>query len=131
MSAIFYIMLTGKIIPSDKTLLILLILFLLIGMWAIAEMKFRFNIFPALLSNSSLVTSGPYRYIRNPMYSSIIFMMLILIINDFTYARLTVWLLLIAIFITKINIEEKILEREFPSYDEYRTRSKRLIPFIF
>ena len=131
MSAIFYIMLTGEIIPSKKILLLLLILSLLIGFWAIVEMKFRFNIFPALLSNSSLVTSGPYRFIRNPMYTSIIFMMLILLINDFSYPRLIIWIFLILIFIAKINIEEKILLKEFTSYPEYKAKTKRLIPFIF
>ncbi|MCB0729194.1 MAG: methyltransferase [Ignavibacteria bacterium] len=131
MSAIFYIMLTGEIIPSKKIFLLLLILSLLIGFWAIVEMKFRFNIFPALLSNSSLVTSGPYRFIRNPMYTSIIFMMLILLINDFSYPRLIIWIFLILIFIAKINIEEKILLKEFTSYPEYKAKTKRLIPFIF
>lgn len=131
MSAILFIMLTGDIIPSKKILLLLLILSLLIGFWAIVEMKFRFNIFPALLSNSSLVTSGPYRFIRNPMYTSIIFMMLILLINDFSYPRLIIWIFLILIFIAKINIEEKILLKEFTSYPEYKAKTKRLIPFIF
>ena len=131
MSAIFYIMLTGEIIPSKKIFLLLLILSLLIGFWAIVEMKFRFNIFPALLSNSSLVTSGPYRFIRNPMYTSIIFMMLIMIINNFSYTRLLIWIFLILIFLAKINIEEKILLKEFTSYPEYKAKTKRLIPFIF
>jgi protein-S-isoprenylcysteine O-methyltransferase Ste14 len=131
MSAILFILLTGAIIPSGNLLLILLILFLLVGLWAMAEMKFRFNIFPALLNNSSLITSGPYRFIRNPMYTSIIFMMLILVINEFSYIRMFIWIILIFIFLYKINIEEKILAKEFPEYPEYRSVTKKLIPFIF
>jgi len=58
-------------------------------------------------------------------------MMLILVINEFSYIRMFIWIILIFIFLYKINIEEKILAKEFPEYPEYRSVTKKLIPFIF
>ncbi len=95
------------------------------------EMKFRFNIFPQLLKNSLFITSGPYKIVRHPMYTSIIFITLIWIINEFSIIRLMAWLLLIFVLNGKTLYEEKILQKEFPEYYEYQAKTKRLIPFLY
>ncbi|MEO8210776.1 MAG: isoprenylcysteine carboxylmethyltransferase family protein [bacterium] len=122
---------TGSIFPSDIILLILGIIFLLFGFWAIAEMKFRFNVLPELLKNSSLVTSGPFKFVRHPIYTSLILITLIWIINDFSFMRLGVWILLFVILNIKLEYEEKILTKQFPEYKDYKRNTNKLIPFIY
>ena len=129
--SIIFIMLTGKIIPSNPVLFIFLIISLLFAIWAMAEMKFRFNIFPALLQNSSLVTSGPFKLVRHPIYSSLLLMTMIWIFSDPTLPRIIVWLILTGVLNLKIHIEEKILTGEFPDYIDYKSKTKKLIPFIY
>ncbi len=131
LGCIFFLMKTGSIIPSNSFLLVIEIILFVFGIWAMIEMNLRFNIFPELLKNSNLITSGPYRYIRNPMYSATIFITLIWIINESSYLRLAVWILLVIILNIKLTYEEKILLKEFPNYTEYKMNSKKLIPFIF
>lgn len=131
LACIIFIILTGDVIPTDIFLLIPGIMFMIIAFLSMAEMKFRFNIVPELLENSSLVTSGPFKYVRHPIYTSLIFMTLILIINDFSFLRFAVWLILVAVLNVKLNYEEKILAREFPDYIFYKSKSKKLIPFIY
>ena len=126
-----YLAITGPIIPSDVILLAAEIIFVLFGMWAMAEMKFRFNIFPSLLNNSSLTASGPYKLVRHPMYTSTIFITLIWMINDFTYIRAFAWILLVIVLCIKTFYEEKILEEEFPEYSNYKNKTKKLIPFLY
>ena len=130
-ASIMYLAITGSIIPSSAFLLILELLFVLFGLWAMAEMKFRFNIFPSLLNNSSLISSGPYKLVRHPMYTSTIFITLIWIINDFTYIRLSAWIMLVIVLNLKTFYEEKILDEEFPEYKIYKSKTKKLIPFLY
>ena len=45
----------------------------LIGLWAVQTMHLgRFNIIPDPMPDIQLVTTGPYRFIRHPMYFSIL-----------------------------------------------------------
>ncbi len=126
-----YLAITGAIIPTDVILLTAEIIFVLFGIWAMAEMKFRFNIFPSLLDNSTLTSSGPYKLVRHPMYTSTILITLIWLINDFTFIRTISWILLVAVLIIKTFYEEKILDEEFPEYSSYKRKTKRIIPFLY
>ncbi len=96
-----------------------------------AEMKFRFNILPELLKETSLVTSGPFKLVRHPIYTSIIFITLIWIINDFSFTRLGACVLLVIILNIKLQYEEKILIKEFSEYNNYQTKTKKIIPFVY
>jgi protein-S-isoprenylcysteine O-methyltransferase Ste14 len=128
---IVFLMRTGSVIPSNKVLLFLEIIFAVFGFWGMAAMKFRFSIFPEPLKNSSLVTSGPYKFVRHPIYTSILFITLIWLINDFSLIRCSVWILLIIILNIKSEHEEKILTGKFPGYENYKLKSKKIIPFLY
>jgi protein-S-isoprenylcysteine O-methyltransferase Ste14 len=128
---IIYIGVSGNILPVNSAMFILELICIVTGVWAMTEMKFRFNIFPSLIKNSFLITSGPFSYVRNPMYSATIFITLIWIINDFSYLRLSAWILLIIVLNIKIIFEEEVLSKEFPDYNNYKNKTKKLIPFIY
>jgi protein-S-isoprenylcysteine O-methyltransferase Ste14 len=78
-----------------------------------------------------LVTSGPYRFVRHPIYSGI------LAGGIGTAVALNwSWLIVVAIsgiyFIYSATVEERYLTKEFPvAYPEYRRSTKMLIPFLF
>jgi len=78
-----------------------------------------------------LVTSGPYHYIRHPIYSGILLAMLGTAIALSIY-----WLLIFAVsavyFIYSAGVEEQLMLRQFPKvYQLYKSKTKMLIPFIF
>ena len=78
-----------------------------------------------------LVTTGPYRYIRHPIYSGVILAMV-----GTALAVGLIWLLiagaLAAYFVYSATVEERNLERLFPAtYPAYKRSTKMLIPFIF
>jgi protein-S-isoprenylcysteine O-methyltransferase Ste14 len=126
-----YILISEKFIPDNIILQILFVISLLPGISAILIMKFNFNIAPDLKSGAIFVSKGPYKYIRHPMYSTIIFCLICLIINYFTIIRLIVYLILITVLIIKMNFEEKILLKEFNDYKDYILKTKRIIPFLY
>jgi protein-S-isoprenylcysteine O-methyltransferase Ste14 len=78
-----------------------------------------------------LVTTGPYRSIRNPIYSG-----LILALIGTTIA--VSWIYVIAVvvlgsyFTYAAIVEERNMESTFPdTYPQYKRSTKRLVPFVF
>jgi protein-S-isoprenylcysteine O-methyltransferase Ste14 len=77
-----------------------------------------------------LVTSGPYRKVRHPIYSGIILAMVGTAVGVSLY-----WLVAVAIlggyFLYSAVIEERNMVSTFPdSYPEYKSSTKMLIPYV-
>lgn len=103
-----------------------------IGAYAILVMKLgNLHIMPHPVKNAQIVLHGPYRYIRHPMYISVLLTTLVLIAGDFSATKLVIRLILAADLIVKLEYEEKLLVLRFPAYETYRQQTKRLIPFLY
>jgi protein-S-isoprenylcysteine O-methyltransferase Ste14 len=77
-----------------------------------------------------LVTSGPYRRVRHPIYSGMILAMIGTTIAVSLYWLIAV-VLLGAYFAYSAVMEERLMSRLFPdSYPEYKRSTKMLIPFV-
>jgi protein-S-isoprenylcysteine O-methyltransferase Ste14 len=78
-----------------------------------------------------LVTSGPYRFVRHPIYTGI------LVASLGTAVALSwAWLIAVALagvyFIYSATVEERYLTEQFPdAYPAYKRSTKMLIPFLY
>lgn len=77
-----------------------------------------------------LVTSGPYRFVRHPIYSGLLVAILGTAIATNIY-----WLIALALaavyFVYSATVEERLMSASFPAaYSTYRARTKMLIPFV-
>ena len=81
----------------------------------------------------TLITKGTYRYIRHPIYSSLILLIGGYSLAFFSIASTILFLIILGPFIIyRIKAEEKQLLELFGSeYLEYMQRTKRIIPFIY
>ncbi len=104
-------------------ILIILIAFIIM-LVSIKDLGRNLSPFPRPIRNSSLVTSGIYRFTRHPMYYSLIFISTgVFIIKLSTYYLfLTISLALIIKF--KIALEEKYLINKFKNYLVYKNEVK-------
>ncbi len=79
--------------------------------------------------NEELTTTGPYAYVRNPLYLGSLIMAI-----GFAVAARSVWVLLVmvvmffAIYLPVIRAEETFLRHTFPNFDEYAQNVPRLLP---
>jgi protein-S-isoprenylcysteine O-methyltransferase Ste14 len=101
------------------------------AVWARAHIGRNWGMPMSLRQDHELVTSGPYAYVRHPIYTGLILAMI-----GSALAVGLLWLLLFALyfayFIISARIEEKMMLAQFPdAYPAYRRRTKMLIPFVF
>jgi len=126
------ILVSGPWVAGNGWFLTLELSGILLVVWAIFTMRItKVNVFPEVRTTSRLVTNGPYRWIRHPMYTAGLMILLALVCESFSYWRGFWWVLLAADLVAKLRYEEKLLGEVFDDYEAYRLRTWRLVPWIF
>ena len=103
--------------------LIIIISFIIL-LVAIKDLGRNLSPFPRPLNNSNLVTTGIYRFMRHPMYYSLIFISFGVFITKLSiyYLFLSISLALIIKF--KVALEEQYLNNKFKNYLLYKKEVK-------
>ncbi len=97
----------------------------------IAMQKSKLRILPEPSATATLITNGPYRFIRHPMYTAILLGSTGLLIHQFTLVRLVLIIALAIVLLIKLGWEEKMLSQKFEGYKNYMKQTQKLFPFIF
>jgi protein-S-isoprenylcysteine O-methyltransferase Ste14 len=116
---------------SSPFSILLFMIGLLFGIWAIKHNKIgNFNIQPKLKEHSKLITSGIYQYIRHPMYTSVIIMMLSFFLSTPTLIEALFFVALIITLLLKAKKEESLWLKHDIEYKHYKERTKFFVPYI-
>ncbi len=100
-----------------------------LGLWAVAANRpGNFRIVPELKPGAHLVQTGPYRWIRHPMYTAVLLLTLGGLLCQWAPLRLLAWLTLGTVLYAKSLREERLLAVQFPDYAAYRARTHRFLP---
>lgn len=79
----------------------------------------------------SVVQTGPYRWIKHPLYFSEEIATVGVVLQYLTPVTVMVLVLHIAVQISRILYEEDLLRRNCPEYAGYETSRWRLIPYVW
>jgi protein-S-isoprenylcysteine O-methyltransferase Ste14 len=110
-----------------------IIIGMLIRLIAIKQLGRFFTVDVTIRKDHQLMQSGFYKYLRHPSYSGSILSFLGFGLSWNNWLGLViVFVPIVFIFIYRIHVEEKVLTQQFGIvYSDYKSRSKRLIPFVY
>lgn len=91
----------------------------------------NFNIRPMPKIHGVLVTTGPYRWIRHPMYTSVLLGGAALAWTSSPLLGWVTWSALAIVLFKKSTLEERWMCVKHPGYAAYLLRSKRFLPWLF
>jgi protein-S-isoprenylcysteine O-methyltransferase Ste14 len=103
---------------------------LALAVWARVHLGRNWGMPMTERAEPELVTSGPYRLVRHPIYSGILLGILGTALATNLYLLLAFGVAL-AYFAYSATVEERLLTETFPdAYPSYRARTKMLIPYV-
>lgn len=79
----------------------------------------------------ALIRSGPYRWIRHPIYTAVCLFAWAGIAANGSTRALLLGALLTAGAVVRIACEERLLTARYPEYGEYARSTNRMVPFVF
>ncbi|MBI1395064.1 MAG: hypothetical protein GC151_03710 [Betaproteobacteria bacterium] len=127
--------LTGHVLAATPTGRVVQALGVALALWAFAVMiraqGRMFRISPIPEGHRTLVRSGPYRWIRHPMYASIFLVVTPPVAEWRTGPGVLLLVSLALVIVSKLQFEERLLLDRFPGYADYRRATARIIPFLY
>ena len=81
--------------------------------------------------NNKLVVTGFYKYVRHPIYSSVMIVALVLLLSNPSFPSFVIFAVLIYIQDIKASFEEESLTRIHLGYTNYKKTTKKFIPFVY
>jgi protein-S-isoprenylcysteine O-methyltransferase Ste14 len=99
-----------------------------LGVYGLLYLRRSLSIIPEA---RRLVTGGPYRFVRHPLYAAEILAAFALVL-----ARPGLWATLalvpfVAVQMLRAHFEESLLTRSFPEYKPYAAHTRRLVPLVW
>ena len=101
------------------------------AVWARVHLGRNWSSRPTIRVGHTLVRTGPYRFVRNPIYTGLLigFTGTAIVIGALWAFALLLFIL--AMFLIRIKEEEKLLLEEFgEEYEKYRGEVRALIPYL-
>jgi protein-S-isoprenylcysteine O-methyltransferase Ste14 len=97
------------------------------AMYSLSYLGRRFSIVPEA---RGLVTSGPYRFTRHPIYVGEIIAGFGLVLPTLFSLHAVVFAIFLVAQLARTYFEERMLRSTYPQYEAYARHTRRLIPFV-
>jgi len=105
---------------------------ILLAIWARRHLGRNWSAAVRIGEGHELIRSGPYRFLRHPIYTGVLCIAGGIAISWGQYHALVGLAMIIAAYIRKTRLEDEILQREFgDAYVDYRRHTWGLVPLIY
>jgi len=99
--------------------------------WARMTMGLRSFHATADPTDGGLVTAGPYRFIRHPIYTSICLFCCAAVLAHASLITVVLGVLVMVGAFMRMTSEERLLVQRYPGYRLYASATKRMVPYVF
>ena len=82
-------------------------------------------------TEGGLVTTGPYRFIRHPIYTAACLFCWAGAVANLSIASVSAGLLVLIGAWVRLLVEERLVVLRYPEYREYARATKRMVPYLF
>lgn len=127
---IILLLFNGSLVANNNLFIGIQVIAVLLLLWARITFGRRSFHAGADPTEGGLVQSGPYRYIRHPIYASILYFVVAGVLSHISVLTIGLALVAIAAVGMRVYSEEVLLVGRYPEYKEYAAHTKRFIPFI-
>ena len=128
--AILYLLLSGNLLSSSPFVIAGQLLAVLLNVWArLSFRKKQFSIH-AEPGEGLLLVTGPYQFVRHPMYTAALLLLWTSISGHLSYINAGIGVVVTIVAMIRILTEEKFLNARYPGYRDYSVKTKRIIPFV-
>lgn len=114
--------------PIETGFLITAVLGALVILLALIQLNTNLSPFPSPKTNTELIRSGVYKYVRHPIYSGILILLFSYGLYTNSSYKLGITIILYALFYFKAAYEESRLEEVFTDYKSYKKTTGRFFP---
>jgi protein-S-isoprenylcysteine O-methyltransferase Ste14 len=130
-AALFGLVATRSLFSRSPTIVAVQIAAVALVVWARVTFGRRSFHAAANPTEGGLVTTGPYRFMRHPIYTAVC---LFAFAGALAHVSLTAAGLALLVFVGALGrmlAEERLVARRYPEYVDYAARTRLMIPFVF
>jgi protein-S-isoprenylcysteine O-methyltransferase Ste14 len=120
----------GAILGTGPVSLSLQAAGLALVIWARLTFGLRSFHFAANPTQGRLITNGPYRYLRNPIYTGAWLVIWTGVAVHWSAVNAGLGGVAAVTLLIRIYCEEQLLRKSYPEYSDYARKTARLIPFV-
>ncbi|HUW02600.1 MAG TPA: isoprenylcysteine carboxylmethyltransferase family protein [Acidimicrobiales bacterium] len=88
------------------------------------------SVHPEPTSRAILRTTGPYRFVRHPIYSGVLALAAAIALTSGSWAHVAAFVALVIVLAVKARFEERLLVRRFEGYATYAAGTGRFVPGV-
>lgn len=78
-----------------------------------------------------LVTTGPYGYVRHPIYAAVLYFIWAGALDHLSWPVVACAAVITAGAFARMHLEETLLAQKYPEYASYKARVRRILPFVY
>ena len=120
----------GALLGAGPVSISLQLLGLALMLWARLTFGVRSFHYAANPTQGGLVTRGPYRYVRNPIYAAAWLILWTGVAVHWSITNAALAATVAVMLLVRIACEEPLLRGAYPEYAEYARKTARIVPFV-
>jgi len=128
--SLIFLMVTGNFFSASPFVIAAQALAVALMIWA--RRRFKSGQFSVLAEpkEGPLMSNGPYRLIRHPMYAAGLLLIWSSVLGHLSIITAVVAVIVTCVIFLRIGVEEQYLRERFADYAEYARKTKRVIPYV-